>query len=209
MDWKYKHFKQTAVFNAPMESVREAARAVLANSFRKIEDTPDGLVGDMYTGWPAGMATFHIQSVAEGTRLDVELLVKRAAGRGYMLVDVAGYYNSRIDKWFTGISEYLSRSGEQALVSKSTMSYRVQQGCLAGCLVWLVAAACLGVAGTALDHALFLQSSDSSSGPFTIAAGVLAILAGVAAYFLFRYPEHPAAKSIRERLPGITPKGNV
>ncbi len=207
MDWKYKHFKQTAVFNAPVQSVREAARAVLARSFGAVEDTPDGLAARGHSAWHAATATFRIESVATGTQLAVELLVERALGRGYMLFDVGGYYNAQIDKWFAGISQYLGPSGEQNLVSKSTLSYKVQQGCLAGCLVWLLAGMCLGLAGIALDRALFAQVSESNPGPFSIAATGVAILAGLAAFFYVGYPESTAAKFIRERLPGKQAKG--
>ena len=35
MDWQYKHFTQEAVFSASRESLLEAARAVVAESFGK------------------------------------------------------------------------------------------------------------------------------------------------------------------------------
>lgn len=44
MDWKYKHFNQEAIFIASVESVLQAARAVMAESLGGIEDTSDGFV---------------------------------------------------------------------------------------------------------------------------------------------------------------------
>ncbi len=199
MDWKYKHFKEQAVFSAPISSVLDAARLVVGESFGQVEDTADGLVARGRSGWHNAVATFRVASVATGTQLSVELLVERSTMRGYMLFDVGGYYNAQIDKWFTGVSQRLASSGDQALVRKSTMSYRVRQGCLAGCLVWLIAVLCLGVAGTALDRAMFPQSSQSIGGPFSLAASTLALLIGVGAFAYVGYPAGPIARFFRER----------
>src|SRR5689334_19137469 len=131
MDWKYKHFNHEAVFGAMGGSVLEAARAVVAESLSSIEDTADGFTARGYSGWHNAVATFHIAPAAEGTRLPVELLVERAAMRGYMLFDVGGYYNIQIDKWFKGIAQRLETDNEQEqiLVSKTTRDSKIPQGC--------------------------------------------------------------------------------
>lgn len=200
MDWKFKHFNQHAVFNAPVSDVLEAARATLAGLFEQIEATPDGFVARGYSGWHAATATFRLASIAEGTRLSVELLVERSTMRGYMLFDVGGYYNVQIDKWFAGIAGRLNLAGEQALVSKTTSDYRIRQGCFAGCVVWLAVGTCLGMAGIALDRALLPQASGTATGPFSLLSSTLALLAGVAVFLYVRYPDAPASKSVRERL---------
>jgi hypothetical protein len=207
MDWKYKHFNQEAIFNAPIQSLLEVARAVVAEAFGEIEDTPDGFIARGHSAWHAASATFHVASAPAGTRLTVELLVERASGRGYMLVDVGGYYNAQIDKWFAHISERLGAAGEQALISKSTSGFRIQRGCLAGCLAWLVAGACLGLGATALDRALSPQSSGSFPGPFSIAASLGALLAGGIAFLYVAYPDGPTSKFIKERLLRIQGNG--
>src|SRR5215813_1046817 len=116
MDWKYKHFNHEAVFGALGGSVLEAARAVVAESLGSIEDTSDGFIARGSSAWHNEIATFHITPAPEGTRLVVELLVERAAMRGYMLFDVGGYYNIQIDKWFMGIAQRLGSADEQILV---------------------------------------------------------------------------------------------
>ncbi len=200
MDWKYKHFHEQAVFNAPIQTVLEAARTAVSEAFGQAQDTPDGFVANGRSGWRDATATFHAASVASGTQLSVELVVERSTMRGYMLWDVGGYYNVQIDKWFARIAERLSSAGEQPLVSKSTLNYRVRQGCLAGCMVWLVAVLCLSTIGTVLDRAVYPQSSQSSfGGPFTAAASALALLVGIAAYLLVADPKGPVARFIRAR----------
>ena len=202
MDWKYKHFNEEAVFNAPIQSVLDAARAVVGESFGDIEETTDGFIARGRSAWYAStaMATFRVASAAAGTQLAVELLAERASGRGYMLFDVGGYYNAQMDKWFARISERLGASGEQTLVSKTTSSYRIQQGCLAGCIVWLFLVVFLGVGAAALDRAVFGQSPASFQGPFSVAASIVALLAGVVAFLYVVYPEGPTSKFIRARL---------
>ena len=197
MDWTYKHFKHNAVFNAPVQSVLEAARSVVAGTLTEIEDTPDGFTGRGFIGWAPTTATVRVASAVTGTQLNVELAVKRATMRGYMLVDVGGYYNAQIDKWFTEIAGRLNGAGEQTLVSKSTFSYKTQQGCLVGCLFWLVATVCLGTAGTGLDRGFFPQFTGSTPGPFVSVASIAAVVIGILAFIYVAYPENSISKSIR------------
>ena len=88
-------------------------------------------------------------------RVAVELQVTRGGGRYYMLVDVGGYYDAQIDKWFSAIAQRLGGGPAPVLVSKTTGSVAVRRGCLAGCLAYLVLGVCLAGAATPLDHALF------------------------------------------------------
>jgi hypothetical protein len=200
MDWKYKHFNQEAIFKASRDSVLEAARAVVAESLGGIEDTTDGFVARGYGAWHGEIATFHITATPEGTKVVVELLVKRAAMRGYMLVDIGGYYNGQIDKWFSGITQRLGGAQGQILVSKTTSSSKVQRGCLIGCLVYLLVGVCLVLLAIPLDRGLFPQSTGPIQGPFSIVASVIGFLAGVIAFTYVMYPDASAAKFIRERL---------
>jgi len=202
MDWTNKHFNQAAIFNAPPESVLEAARAVAAEAFEGVEDTADGFVARGFRGWHSAAATFHITPAASRTQVAVELLVKRAAMRGYMLFDIGGYYNGQIDRWFSAIAQRLGGAEAQVLVSKTTANLRVRQGCLRGCLVYLVAGTCLAVFAIPLDRALFPQLSASTPGPFVSVASVIGFAAGVAAFLYVMYPEASVSKSIRARLPG-------
>jgi len=202
MDWKYKHFNHQATFNAERESVLEAARAVMAESLGGVDETTDGFVTRGYGALHGAIATFRITPAPNGTQVAVELLVERAAMRGYMLFDVGGYYPGQIDKWFLGISERLGGTQEQVLVSKTTSGLRVQRGCLAGCLVYLVTGVCLVIAAIPLDRALFPGSSASAQGPFSVLASSLGLLAGIGVFLYVAYPDAPAVKSIRARLPG-------
>jgi hypothetical protein len=200
MDWKYKHFNQEAIFKASREGVLEAARATLAESLGGIGDTTDGFMAQGYGAWHAEIATFHIIPVSDGTKVAVELLVERAAMRGYMLFDVGGYYNGRIDKWFSSISQRLGGTHDQILANKTTSNLKIWQGCLTGCLVYLIVGASLGIFAFLLDRALFPQSSGSILGPISIVAFVIGFLAGVIAFLYVMYPDTLAAKFIRKRL---------
>src|SRR5436190_3425679 len=132
MDWHNKHFTQEAVYSASRGTVLEAARAVVADSFGAAEDTPEGFTARGRSGWHAAMAKFRVEPAAEGTKVVVELLVARAAMRGFMLADVGGFYDGQIRKWLSGIGQRLG----QPPVSISRPS--VGHGCLAGCLVYLL-----------------------------------------------------------------------
>jgi hypothetical protein len=132
MDWQSKHFTQEAVFSASRDSVLEAARAVIAASLGPAENTADGIVAHGRSGWHAATATFRIAPTPDGTKVVVELLVARANMRGFMLVDAGGYYDIQIRRWLSGIAQRLG----QPPVSMSQPS--AQQGCLAGCVVYLL-----------------------------------------------------------------------
>jgi len=204
MDWKYKHFNQEAIFKASRESVLEAARAIVAAALGEIENTTDGFVARGYGAWHAEIATFRITPAVDGTKVAVELLVERAAMRGYMLFDVGGYYNGQVDKWFSSIAQHLGGDHEQILVNKTTSSSKVQKGCLTGCLVYLLVGACLAIVAFPLDRALLPQSSGPVQGPFqgpvSIVASAIGFVAGAMAFLYVMYPDAPASKFIRKRL---------
>ena len=104
MDWKYKHFHQERVFQSPRDVVMEAARAFMATSLGwKITETSDGFTAEGYSFSHGAIANLHFQTVADGTKVVIELLVERAGWRGYMLFDVGGYYSIQIRKWLDGI----------------------------------------------------------------------------------------------------------
>ncbi len=104
MDWKYKHFHQERVFPAPRDVVTEAARTFMAESLGwKITDTSEGFTAEGYSFSHKAIAHLKFQSAEVGTRVAVDLLVERAAWRGYMLFDVGGYFNTQIRKWLDGI----------------------------------------------------------------------------------------------------------
>ena len=104
MDWKYKHFHQERDFPAPRGVVVEAARAIMRESLGwQITETPDGFTAEGYSFSHKAIAHLQFQSVGDGTRVAIELLVERAGWRGYMLFDVGGYYNIQIRKWLDGV----------------------------------------------------------------------------------------------------------
>ena len=179
MDWTYKTFKQSAIFKALPGSVLEAARASVAEAFGGLEDTPDGFIARGHSGWRDAQATFHITPAPAGTQVAVDLRVPRASGRAYMLVDIGGYYDGQIDKWFAAIAQRLGGAPAETLVSKTTGSVALRRGCLAGCLVYLVGGACLSAFAIPLDHALFPQPGGAGPGPFTALASLIGLVAGV------------------------------
>ncbi len=200
MDWKNKHFNHEAVFKASRASVLEAARAVVAESLEEIEDTNDGFLARGHSAWHAAAATFRITPTSNETLVAVELLVERAALRGYMLFDVGGYYDGQVDKWFSGMAQRLGAADEHIVVSKTTSNLKVRQGCLRGCLAYLIVGVCLGIFAIPLDRALFPQSSGSVPGPFGLVASMIGFLIGVVTFLYVMYPNASASKFIRERL---------
>ena len=185
MDWTYKTFKHEAVFNAPRASVLAAARATVADALSAPEDTPDGFVARGFL-WHSAQATCHLTPTpdAAATRVAVELRVERGGGRYYMLVDVGGYYDGQIDKWFNGIAQRLGGGAAPVLVSKTTANVALRRGCWAGCLVYLILGACLASLAIPLDHGLFPQAAGGSFGPITALASVIGLVAGVAAFLV-------------------------
>ena len=185
MDWKYKTFRHEAVFSAPPERVLAAARASVADGLGAPEVTPDGFVA-RGTLWHRAQATFHLTPTpdAAATRVAVELQVARGGGRYYMLVDVGGYYDGQIDKWFTGIAQRLGGGPAPMLVSTTTANVALRRGCWAGCLVYLALGVCLAGAAIPLDHALFPQLAGGGFGPLSGLASIVGLAAGVVAFLV-------------------------
>jgi hypothetical protein len=200
MDWKYKHFNHAAVFKAPRASVLEAARAIAAESLEGIEDTTDGFTARGFGGWHTEIATFRFTEVPEGTKVAVELLVERGAMRGYMLVDIGGYYNGQIDKWFSAITQRLGGENEQVLVNKTSVDLKVRHACLTGCLVYFIVGVFFGILAIPLDRAFFPQSTTTTPGPISIVTSAIGFFAGILVFLYLMYPDAPASKFIRERL---------
>ena len=104
MDWKYKHFHQERVFAAEPDLVLEAARRFMTESLGwQVKDSLNGLSAEGFGFLHQAIADLTVQPAQGGTRLIVELRVKRAGGAGFMMFDVGGYYNIQIRKWFEGI----------------------------------------------------------------------------------------------------------
>ena len=104
MDWKYKHFQQESVFQAPRGEVVNVARRDLSESLGwKVTDTSDGLQAEGYSFSHAAIADFRIQSAGNETKIELNLRVERAGSTGFMLFDAGGYYSIQIRKWLDGI----------------------------------------------------------------------------------------------------------
>ncbi len=136
MDWKYKHFHQERLFQASRDEVMGAARKYVSETLGwKSRDETDGFSAEGYSFTHAGVATFRFQSAAGGTKVEVDLLVKRAGSMGFMLFDVGGYYNIQIRKWLDGIQwnihQKLAGGDEPAAAQEDNKtSARVFNGCL-------------------------------------------------------------------------------
>ena len=149
MDWKYKHFHQERVFPAPRDVVFEAARTFMAESLGwQVTNTPDGFTAQGYSFRHRAIANLQIQSAAggasseSGTRVAVELLVERAGWRGFMLVDVGGYYNIQIRKWLDGIQwslhQKLTGSHDESTNPLVLAENKPAAYIFNGCLVFIV-----------------------------------------------------------------------
>ena len=143
MDWKYKHFHQERVFPAARDLVFEAARTVMAESLGwQVTNTPDGFTAEGYSFSHRAIANLQIQSTADGTKVAIELLVKRASSRGFMLFDVGGYYNIQIQKWLDGIQwsihQKLAGSHDESTNPLVLAANKPAAYIFNGCLVFIV-----------------------------------------------------------------------
>ena len=109
MNWKYKHFHRTRIFAADRDVVRDAARTFVTQSlgWKLTNETSDAFTAEGYSFTHRGIANINIQTVANGTNVEVELAMKRAGSTGFMLFDVGGYYNIQIGHWLDGIQGLL------------------------------------------------------------------------------------------------------
>ncbi len=105
MDWENKHFNQEIVIKAPPDVVAEAARRFTGQSLPEwtITPTPDGFEASGSSAAHHAVAKFRLSPGPDGTKVAVEMLVRRAGGRAFMLVDIGGYYDGQIRKWLWAI----------------------------------------------------------------------------------------------------------
>ena len=173
MDWKYKHFHQERVFAAPRDLVFEAARLFMAESLGwQITNTPDGFSAEGYSFTHRAIANLHIESAAGGTKVALELLVERAGWRGFMLVDVGGYYNIQVRKWLDGVQWSLHQkltgthdeSTNPLVLAENKPAAHIFNGCLVFIIVsfglYFLVTFISAVVGL-LTGRLFLLGSDS------------------------------------------------
>lgn len=106
MDWENKHFNQETILNAPPAAVAEAAGRFAQESLPDwtVEPTADGFDATGQSGFHRAVAHVRWSPGPNGTKIAVELLVKRANGFGqFMLFDLGNYYDRLISKWLWGI----------------------------------------------------------------------------------------------------------
>ena len=113
MDWVNKQFRGEAVLQAPREAVVEAMHRFAAKTLPdwSVDPTPEGFDARGRSAYHHAVAHFRISQVANGTKIDVELVVGRASAGalgGFMLFDVGGYYDSQIQKWLWTIWRLLA-----------------------------------------------------------------------------------------------------
>jgi len=120
MDWKYKHFKQEAVFQAEPDIVLKAVRAFAQDWLTDwgVSETPDGIEANGYSGLHMATAKFRVEPAAGGTKLTVEMQVQRASGRGFMLVDIGGFYSGKISKWLQALPWWVHQKQAEAAQSE-------------------------------------------------------------------------------------------
>jgi hypothetical protein len=191
MDWHSKHFTQEAVFSALPDSVLEAARAVAADAIGPVTDTATGFVAQGRKGGHAISADFRVEPAPAGTQVTVELRAARAAGRGFMLFDLGGYYDLQLRRWLSGIGQRLG----QPPVSRSQPP--LQQGCLAGCFVYLVLGACLATLALPVDRFLLLPPASPLPGPAMLLASTIGFFAGVVVFLYARFPDAAIWSALR------------
>jgi len=143
MDWKYKHFHQERTFQASRDDVEEAARRFMAESLGwKITETTDGFSAEGYSFSHNAIAACSFQTVADGTRVAIELRVERAGVSGFMLFDVGGYYSIQIRKWLDGtqwfIHQKLSGADEPSANPHIPPQNKATACLFNGCLVFIV-----------------------------------------------------------------------
>lgn len=195
MDWKYKHFHQQRVFQAERDEVIEAARKYVADTLGwTSRETPDGFVAEGYSFAHAAIATFHFQSAGAGTKVDVELLMKRAGSMGFMLFDVGGYYNIQIRKWLDDIQwtihQKLAGADQQIAppspVAIKTAGSRIFNGCIlfivAMFALWIIVTAICAIVGL-LTGTLYLVGRGGTLVLHGLAARIVSVL--ILAFGLF------------------------
>jgi hypothetical protein len=120
MDWKYKHFTQDTFFHAEPEIVREAVGAFAKDWLADwgISETPDGFEAQGYSGLHLATAKFRVEAAPGGTKVTVEMQVQRASNRGFMLVDIGGFYNGEIRRWLQALPWWVRQKEAEATQSE-------------------------------------------------------------------------------------------
>ena len=87
------------------------------------------------------------------------------------------------------------------VASKPKSDSRVKQGCLTGCLVYIVVGVGLGMLAIPLDQLIFGISSESNQqGPFFTITSVVGFIAGIAIFLYMITPDAPIWKPIKKKL---------
>ncbi len=162
MDWKYKHFHLERVFAAQRDEVLEAARTFMSESLGWQITNPadasnpanfknlltainpaDGFTAHGYSFTHRAIANLRFRTVADGTSVDLELMVERYGWRGYMLADVGGYYGIQMHKWLDGIQwtihQKLTGSQDESANPLVLAANKPAAYIFNGCLVFILA----------------------------------------------------------------------
>jgi hypothetical protein len=112
MDWENKHFPQETALTAPRAKVAEALRPFAERALPdwSVTQLPDGLDASGRSGFHHAEAHLRLADAPEGTRVVIELQVRRRNATGYMLFDLAGYYDALLRKWLHALWEQLGDS---------------------------------------------------------------------------------------------------
>ena len=170
MNWKYKHFHRSRTFAADRDVVRNAARTFMTQSlgWNLTNETSEGFTAEGYSFTHRGIANIQIQSVADGTNVDVELAMERAGPTGFMLFDVGGYYNIQIGHWLDGIQELLHQeltdsqgtSAIPAPAPRNKTTACLFNGCIAlivlGFGLWVLVNLVFAVVGLITGHLILI-----------------------------------------------------
>jgi hypothetical protein len=113
-----------------------------------------------------------------------------------MLADVGGYYDIQLRRWLSGIAGRLG----QAPLSRTQPP--LKQGCLAGCVVYLLVGTVLAILAIPVDRLVLLPPASPLPGPAMLAASPIGLLAGVVVFLYVRNPDAAIWKAVRERLSG-------
>jgi len=106
MDWENKHFHKEIVIPASHAVVVEAIHRFAGQSIPDwtVSPTPEGFDAHGRSGMHHAVAHMRLLPAEGGTKIAVELLVKRSNGFGqYMLVDIGNYYDNMLGKWLWAI----------------------------------------------------------------------------------------------------------
>jgi len=208
MDWKYKHFHQERTFQASRDDVEEAARRFMAESLGwKITETTDGFSAEGYSFSHNAIAAFSFQTVADGTRVAIELRVERAGVSGFMLFDVGGYYSIQIRKWLDGTQWFIHQKLSGAAESSANPHIPPQNKATAclfnGCLVFILVMFGIWALVTVISALWGLATGNlylwARSGTIVIHGVLARIVSGViliiAAWVLWRMTKKPGTSS--------------